>query len=247
MILQISPGSSWLIRGAAALILSLHITSAGVGILSGSLALLARKGSQLHRKAGNWFFVSMLTMSAIGAAVAPFLPDRISTVAAVLTFYLVATAWVTVRRNDGGAGPFGIGAAIVAVCIAVTGMMFGLQAANSATGVIEGQPAGAAFMFATVATLAAIGDLSTIVRRGVVGERRIARHLWRMCFALFIAAGSFFLGQQQVFPAFLRGSTLLFLPEIAVLGLMIFWLVRVRFTKWFERRAQHPDQSAREP
>ena len=236
MILQISAGSSWLVRAAAALILGLHISSAGVGILSGALALLARKGSQLHRRAGNWFFVSMLTMSAIGAAVAPFLPDRISTVAAVLTFYLVATAWVTVRRNDGGGGPFGIGAAIVAVCIAVAGMMFGLQAANSATGVIEGQPAGAAFMFATVATLAAIGDLSTIVRRGVVGERRIARHLWRMCFALFIAAGSFFLGQQQVLPAFLRGSTLLFLPEIAVLGLMIFWLVRVRFTSWFARQ-----------
>ena len=237
MILEVSAGSSWLVRGAAALVLSLHITSAGVGILSGAMALLARKGSHLHRRAGNWFFVSMLTMSAIGAAVAPFLPDRISTVAAALTFYLVATAWVTVRRNNGGAGPFGIGAAIVAVCIAVAGATFGLQAENSATGLIEGQPAGAAFMFATIAALAAIGDLSIILRGGVVGARRIARHLWRMGFALFIAAGSFFLGQQQVFPAFLRGSTLLLLPEIAVLGLMIFWLVRVRFTSWFKHDA----------
>jgi hypothetical protein len=117
MILEVSAGSSWLVRGAAALILSLHITAAGVGIVSGAIALLARKGSHLHRKAGNWFFVSMLTMSAIGAGVAPFLPDRISTVAAVLTFYLVAAAWVTVKRQAGNAPLFEIGAAIVALCI----------------------------------------------------------------------------------------------------------------------------------
>jgi hypothetical protein len=53
-----------------------------------------------------------------------------------------------------------------------------------------------------------------------------------MCVALFIAAASFFLGQPQVFPAALRGSALLLLPEVAVLGSMIYWLVRVRFTGW---------------
>jgi hypothetical protein len=235
MILEVSAASSSLVRGAAALVLGLHITAATVGILSGATALLARKGSPLHRKAGNWFFVSMLTMSAIGAGVAPFLPDRISTVAAVLTFYLVATAWATVRRK-GSAGLFEIGSGVVALSIAAAGVTFGLQAANSATGLIEGQPAGTAFMFAAVALLAAIGDLNTIFRRGVVGARRIARHLWRMCFALFIAAGSFFLG-QQVLPASMRGSPWLFLPEIAVLGLMIFWLVRVRSTNWFRHVA----------
>lgn len=41
--------------------------------------------------------------------------------------------------------------------------------------------------------------------------------------------GSLFLGQQQVFPAFLRGSPMLFIPAFLPLLLMIFWLVRVRF------------------
>jgi len=40
---------------------------------------------------------------------------------------------------------------------------------------------------------------------GLPAKRRIARHLWLMCFGWFIATGSFFLGQQQVFPAWLRG------------------------------------------
>lgn len=60
------------------------------------------------------------------------------------------------------------------------------------------------------------------------GPPRIARHLWRMSAALTIASGSFFLGQQRIMPAFMRGSLWLFLPVIAPLLLMVFWLIRVR-------------------
>jgi hypothetical protein len=70
-----------------------------------------------------------------------------------------------------------------------------------------------------------------ILRGGISGAQRITRHLWRMCVALFIAAASLFLGQPNVFPASVRGSFILFVPEVAVLGLMIFWLIRVRFTR----------------
>ena len=76
-----------------------------------------------------------------------------------------------------------------------------------------------------------------LLRGGVFGRERIARHLWHMCFALYIAAGSFFLGQQKVLPAFLRGSPILFVPVILPLLLMIFWLVRVRVTKAYKRKA----------
>ena len=58
--------------------------------------------------------------------------------------------------------------------------------------------------------------------------QRIARHLWRMCFAFFIATGSFFLGQQDVLPAAVRGSPVLFVLAFAPFAVMAFWLVRVR-------------------
>src|ERR1022692_5020033 len=56
----------------------------------------------------------------------------------------------------------------------------------------------------------------------VFSAERIVRHLWRMCFGFFIATGSFFLGQQQVFPAWLRGSSVLFIPALLPLVLLIF-------------------------
>jgi hypothetical protein len=52
-----------------------------------------------------------------------------------------------------------------------------------------------------------------------------------------VAALSFFLGQQKVFPASLRGSTALYAPPTLVLISMIFWLVRAWFTNVYKRTA----------
>ena len=90
------------------------------------------------------------------------------------------------------------------------------------------------YVFAIVGAIAAAGDLKMILRGGLSGSARIARHLWRMSAALTIASGSFFLGQQGIMPAFMRGSPWLFVPVIAPLLLMVFWLIRVRLTPWFK-------------
>jgi hypothetical protein len=64
-----------------------------------------------------------------------------------------------------------------------------------------------------------------------MAAQRISRHLWRMCFAFFIATGSFFLGQQDVLPKAVRGSAILFVLAFAPFAVMPFWLVRLRFRK----------------
>jgi hypothetical protein len=52
-----------------------------------------------------------------------------------------------------------------------------------------------------------------------------------MCFAMFIASGSFFLGQAKVIPKPIRIMPLLAVPALLPLVLMFYWLVRVRFTQ----------------
>jgi hypothetical protein len=78
-------------------------------------------------------------------------------------------------------------------------------------------------------------DLKMIYRGGVSGAQRIVRHLWRMCFAMFIATTSFFLGQAQVFPQPVQESSVLFLPVIVVVLLSGYWFIRVKFTGWYQR------------
>ena len=228
MILHVAPGSPAWQHAAASALLTVHIGAGGLALASGAAALAVRKGGRGHSLAGTVFFVSMLAMSGIGAAVAPFLPQRISAVAGLITFYLTITGWMTVRRPAGAVGRFEIATLILALAAAAADFTFALQGANRPNGLLDGQPSQPGFIFGVLALFAAALDVRILLSGGVAGSNRAARHLWRMCAALFIAATSLFLGQPKVFPSFLRGSPVLLLPEVAVLGLMIFWLFRVR-------------------
>ena len=228
MHLQISPDAPAVVQIAAASLLALHIGGAAVGLVSGGAAMVFRKGGRLHRAAGNVFFVAMLTMSGVGAAVAPFLPeDQVpNTMVGLFTFYLVATAWATVKRGPGRTGRFEVAAVSLALGAAAAGVALAWASAHSAHPLP--QPQGTVlYIFAAVATLAAASDISVIRRGGLSGTPRITRHLWRMSTALLIAAGSAG-GQPKVIPHFLRGSPITLLPMFVVLVAMIYWLIRMR-------------------
>jgi ABC-type Na+ efflux pump permease subunit len=126
---------------------------------------------------------------------------------------------------------------VVGLTVSATAIKIGLDALNSASGTINGVPAGMMFFFGTVAMIGALGDIRMMRAGGLEGAKRIARHLWRMCFAFFVANGSFFLGQAKVFPKPIRILPLLAIPALLPLVLLLYWLVRVRFTKWYRRRA----------
>ena len=220
---------------SAALIL--HIGAGGAGILSGAVALAAAKGGRLHRVSGNIFFAAMLLMSAMGAFMASQISQRGNVMGGAFAFYLVATAWITVKRPPGKTGAFEICAMLLGAAVAAMGLSFGLHAASSPSGELDGTAAPMFYVFGGLAAFGAALDLKIILRGGLAGTPRIARHIWRMCASLFIATGSFFLGQQKVMPVYMHGSPALFVPALAPLVLMVFWLVRVRLSRRFGRVA----------
>jgi uncharacterized membrane protein len=209
--------------------LLLHVCSAPVALLSGFMAMLFRKGSGLHGAAGTVFFVSMLSMSGSGALIAGFWrPNGGNLVVAVLTFYLVATAWVMAKRRGGKPGRFDLAALLVVLATGLAGVLWGFEAAGSPKAMKDGMPAAIYFVFGTIALLHAWSDIRMIARGGVTGTQRIVRHLWRMSFALFITTFSLFPGQARLFSAAMRKSSLMYVPHLLLIGMMIFWLVRMR-------------------
>jgi uncharacterized membrane protein len=215
-------------------LLLFHIATAAIGLLSGFVALFLRKGSRRHRTFGNVFFVSMLSMSASATYIAIMKPAMISIVPGIFTFYLVATAWATVIRKPGESGLFEFGALLAALGAGIYGLILGWRAAHSATGSDnDGFPAAVYFVFGSLALLASTLDVRMLVAGGISGSRRIVRHLWRMSLALLIAATSFFSGQEQVFPAFIRKTGLLNAPAIVIVVLMTAWLIWVPFSNRF--------------
>ena len=199
-----------------------------------------RKGSRRHGIAGNIFFVSMLTMSAAGVYLALMKHQTSNVFGGLLTFYLVATAWTTARRGDGETRFLDWVALLVATAVAAVIASFGFEALKSATETKDGVSAGIYFMLSSVALICAAGDLRMVLRGGLFGVHRIARHLWRICFALYIASASVFLARAQIFPEFLRKTHVIFLLGILPLPLMVFWLVRVQLTTAFKNKRPAP-------
>jgi uncharacterized membrane protein len=224
--------------------LIVHIAAGAVAILSGSVAVLARKGERVHRASGAVFVMSMLIMATTATYMAIELGQTGNMFAGPLVLYLVATSWMAVRRKENTVGTFEYIAFAVAVVMAglslysgITGL--GAPADALGPGRVPTRTIGiAATLLGTALALAALFDLKVIVRGGIAGAARIARHLWRMCLAFFVATGSFFLGQMKVMPDWvLQVRPVLFALAFAPLVFLIVWMIRVRLTRWYARNA----------
>ena len=218
-------------------ILILHICAGTLGFLSGAVAISLRKGSRRHALAGDFFVVSMLTMSSTAAYMAAMKSEGANFLGGIFTFYLVATAWWTARRTEQKTD-LADWIALLCVSLVVIGYLtYGIEAARSATGMKGGYRPALYFVGGSVALIAAIGDIRLLRGHGISGAQRIARHLWRMCYALFVASGSIFLARAHLFPVALRRTGILMLISFTPLVLMIFWLVRVRLIPKLKRKA----------
>jgi len=235
---------------------NLHILLGTVGLLAGAAALFSAKGAKLHRKAGNVFFVSMLVVSAIGSYIAyikndiPFSTALFTCLLGVFTFYLVATSWITVKRRAGERGLAEIAGLLFILATAIFSLTIGIDAAMSDTASKNGappMPVEVFYFFAGLAVFMALGDIWLIVRGGISGSQRIARHLWRMCMALFISVGILFMGNPQVFPMVLQKAVILSIPVLAmplliVLILMFYWLIKLIYTHSRKQSTQVADE-----
>lgn len=214
------------------LLMMIHITGGTLALAAGATAVIARKGGPLHRQAGTWFIASMLALGLTAALLEPMRDPPGSPLGGIMVCYFVLTSWAAARGN-GTTGRIEI--ASCAAALAMAGLMIwgGLSGAATPAGT------GPIFALAAVMLLAGLLDLNAVLRRRLEPAQRLARHLWRMCFAFFIATGSFFLGQQDVLPEALRGSPILFVPAFAPFAIMAFWLIRVRLAKT-RARPIHP-------
>lgn len=212
-------------------LLVVHIAGGAIGLASGLVAMIARKGGPQHARAGTWFFGSMMLMATSAAILAAVEPDKLSLLSGVLTGYLVFSSWRTARRGKNRAS-FADWAALGVALACCGAYAQGAAAASAApSGTSDGFPAAAFLAFGALAGLGIVTDLLTYLRPTPAYRSRIARHLWRMCVAYFLAATSLFLGQQDDVFWFMAGSPLLFVPSIATLLFMAYWLVRNRLPR----------------
>ncbi|MGZ8490636.1 MAG: hypothetical protein ACXWZS_00355 [Gemmatirosa sp.] len=218
------------VTGDMTIMLAIHIAGGIVTVIAGYGALLARKGSRLHRKAGHAFVGGMVVMALGAMAVALGKGQTGNVVTAVFVVYLVGTAVTTFLPDSPRITRLNTALRYVALPVALAFVAGGVVRLTSATESQGGVPARsiavASFLNATVMLLGWWGDMR-VSRRGMPrGPARVRRHLWRMCYATFVASGSFFLGQAKVLPEPLRIQPMLTMLAVLPLLLMCFYLWR---------------------
>lgn len=199
-----------------------HVLAGTLAIVAGFIALYSVKGLKLHRTSGMVFAVAMLVMSLSGVVMAVgHAGAAINIPAGLVTAYLVITSLATVRPPSAGSRRLDRAAMAAAFVIGAASLLVALS------GTVRGGMAPPLVMFALVALFAGDGDRRMIRAGGLTGASRLRRHLWRMCAALFIAAGSFFLGPVGRIPEPLREPAFRLIP-LVVLVTMAYWLWRYR-------------------
>ncbi len=206
------------------MLLPIHVAAGGLALVLGAVALSVKKGGTIHRRSGLLFVYAMLVMGTSAAVLG-------NAFGGLMTAYFVVTALTTVRPSSPWTRRINIAGLAVAVGLALLDIVTGVVAFSSPRGFLDGVPFPMFFFLATVLIVAASGDLG-IMRFGVPrGRPRLARHLWRMCFALFIAAGSFFSIRERVakvLPKPFTTGPMRALPILLLFGAMFYWLWRVR-------------------
>ncbi len=205
------------------MLLPIHVAAGGLALVLGGVALSVKKGRAIHRRSGLLFVCAMVVMG-ISASI-------LGNVGGVMTVYFVGTALTTVRPVSAWTRTFNVAALMLVAGLALLTIVGGVKAFNSPGGFLNGVPFVMHFFLATVMLLAAAGDVRVMRFGGPRGGPRLARHLWRMCFALFIAAGSFFSIRERVakiLPEPFTTAPMRALPILLLFGAMFYWLWRVR-------------------
>jgi hypothetical protein len=231
------------------MLLLIHVAAGGLAIVLGAVALLVEKGGTIHRRIGRLFVYDMLVMGT-SASILAFRksPTDPNVLGGFMTAYFVVTALTTVRPVSPWTRRINVALLTVPVGLALLDIVGGVKAFNSPRGFLNGVPFLMYFFLATVLILAAAGDVR-ILRFGMPrGAPRLARHLWRMCFALFIAAGSFFSIRARVakiLPEPFTTAPMRALPILLLFAAMFYWLWRVRSRRALPVLVRHDSMPTR--
>ena len=215
--------------GIVWLALAVHFAAGLVAIVTGTIALAVAKGGRLHKQSGLVFTWAMVGLGLTAAGIGTYENRPGQVFGGLLAAYLVFSAMTTVKPLPGIGQRFNVALMVLAFAYGVASLYGGVHEWLDPTVQVIGRPRVVPPMVVgTVMLLAAIGDLRAIRAGGLRGTRRLARHLWRMCFGLFVATGSFFLGQMKFVPEPVRLVPLLLVLAFAPILFLVYWMWRVR-------------------
>lgn len=207
---------------------AIHTPAGTIGLVTAALAMFAKKGGALHRKAGSYFTVSMMVMLISGIAAA-YLKNSIGDMMlGAIVMYTVFTAWLTVHHKKNETGLLEVTALIWVVGFAIAAFAISM-------GWREEEAPFAYLNWGGLAIFFALGDIRNLYHLGLSGTQRIIRHVLRIGFSLVWAALAFTDKIVKMMGANVKnmqGEQLLLIvgiPTMLILISILYWIIKILF------------------
>ena len=208
---------------------AIHAPAGTLVLVTAVVAMFAKKGGVLHRKAGSCFTASMMVMLVSGIAAA-YLKDSVDDMMlGAIVLYTVFTAWLTVyhKKNETGLLEGVALIWVVGFAIAAFSISMGWHAVEV--------PPSAYLIWGGLAILCALGDIRNLYQSGLSGTQRIIRHVWRVGFSLLWAALAFTDKIVKMVGANLKSMQeeqlllIVAIPAMLILITILYWIARILF------------------
>ena len=207
---------------------AIHTPAGTIVLMTAVLAMFAKKGSALHRKAGSYFTISMMVMLISGIAAA-YLKNSIGDMMlGALVMYTVFTAWLTVHNKKNETGLLEVTALIWVVSFAFTAFAISM-------GWREEEAPFAYLIWGGLAICFALGDIRNLYHSGLSGTERIIRHVSRIGFSLVWAALAFTDKIVKMMGANLKNMQeeqlllIVAIPTMLILITILYWIIQILF------------------
>ncbi len=216
------------------LLLVVHIICGGVGLATGAVALMLKKGSARHVRYGLIMWYTMLAMAVSGIFLSFLTEIWVLLLTALMTIYMLFTGRNALTRLSGKVNlEVKLWAGFNLLCFAVA-----TAAGLSIIG--AGDPSGGRFLgLAADSFIFALLDWRLIARGEAVGVDRVIDHLWRIIGALLFGCFALFLFNPQAFPEWFIDMRFNLVPITIIFGVLIYWVVTLKWGRSIEKIAVH--------
>jgi len=196
----------------------IHTPAGIIAILCALISMHSQKGSDLHRKVGRYFTISMLIMLFSGTIAATLKNSLNDIFLGILVFYTVFTAWLTTHHKKGEITVLEYLALIWIVIIGITAYFANRNHETF-------------LLWMILAIFFVIGDLRNILQKGLNETQRLVRHVWRIGFSLAWAG----LALTDKMIKILGGSVeekpyIAIFPVTVILAITFYWIKNILFS-----------------
>ncbi|MDI9356866.1 MAG: hypothetical protein QM536_07595 [Chitinophagaceae bacterium] len=204
-------------------ILTIHILGGGIGLLTGTLIMINKKGNSLHKTIGKIFAYGMISAGFSGIIMSLLHPDYFLFIIGIFTLYLVGTGkrFIFLTMLHTGQKPYIIDW-IMTYTMLITGLVFIILGMYH---LLEYNIFGIVFIvFGAVGLLSSIQDIKHY--KGIIKQKKywLSIHIQRMVGAYIASLTAFLVVNIHNIPVEIPSFIVWLLPTTLFVPFIFFWI-----------------------